>query len=291
MHIKDSYIREIGMMKKIILLFIGFLILSSSPLLAQERLDKTQIKKLCNTTMVNIYNDILVAKSRYPDLKNFNLDSLKKDDEGIYSIEYSADPSEGKYSKNRVFALGISIVGIEEVRYYRERGSFKKIFEFGFPLLGIKFQGYKQRGLRSKEFDIEGSVQKNGKLLLMEQDKYLPLQIIIESKKENFKVNEPVSFNVTLKNRSDKSYVVKDLDSNSLFFVYGDNTIWGAKEIGVKKYQSAPTVLLKPGRSITKTFNGTGFSIPKEYEISGFYVMTFNGVNPTGLLKIKVVPE
>lgn len=275
-------------MKKFVVLFFAFLVSFSSIGFAQEKLSKEEIEALCNTTMVNMYNDILVMKSKYPDLKDFNKNALKKDAAGNYYIEYSAAPEAGEYSENRFFAFAVSIIGLDEVKYYRERGSRKKIFDFGFPLLEIKFQGYKQRGLHSKELDIQALVKDNGKLLLMEQDKYLPLQVIVKSNKDAFKVDEIISFDVTLKNRGDKSYQVKDLNSQSLFFVYGDDTTWGAEEIGVKKSTEKNSVLLNPGRSVTKTFSGTGFSIPKEYEISCFYVMTFNGVNPSGLLNVRV---
>jgi hypothetical protein len=266
-----------------------FLFSSYTGVNAQEELDKEKLKALCNKTMVNIYNDLLEAKSKYSDLKHFNVDSLTKDENGVYVIEYEAKEKVlGKYSRERTYAIGVSIIDINDTRYRRERGSRKKIFEYGFPLLGIKFQGYRRKGLRSKEFDIQASVQKNGKLLLMEQDKYLPLELILESQKEAFKVNEDIKFDVTIKNRGGQSYKIKDLNSQTLFFVYGDNTTWGAQQIGTKKYATDKYVLLKPGRSVTKTFAGSGFDIPKEYEISCFYVMTFSGVNPSGLLNIKV---
>jgi len=277
-------------MKRIIFFFLVFLGTLLPNVCPQEKLNAEQLKELSNQTMIKIYNDILMKKSRYKGLKNFNKDFLLKDDNGVYFIEYTFKDAESKrFISNRAFAFGVSIIRLDETKYFSERGSRKKLFEFGFPLLGLKFQGYKRKGLRSKELDIEAAIQRNGKLLLDEQEKYLPLQLTVKASKESFKINENISLAVILENKSERSYQIKDLNASSLFFVYGDNTTWGAKETGVKKNQGQDRVILKPGRSISKVFEGSGFADPKEIEISCFYSMSIKGVNPSDFLTINVV--
>ena len=128
-------------------------------------------------------------------------------------------------------------------------------------------------------------MQNNGDLLLKEQRKYLPLKLSLKTVKERYAVNENIEFVVILENVSSNNLRIKDLDKDTLYFLYADMK-WGAVESESKKGKKE--FLLKPGEKIQKTFIGRGFSFPREFEIYCSYALTYKGVKPSNVLKVHV---
>jgi hypothetical protein len=244
------------------------------------------LKDLCNQVMFAIYQDITTFKEEYMELEDFGPYVLSENQYGIYSLEYEYIVSEG-FQKGERIAFGVTIVRLDDTNF-NQYGN--QAFAFGFPLLDLKFSGYQQESRRQEAFDIQKVIQKNGNLLLAEQNKHLPLKLTLETVKENYHVGEDIEIIVILQNVSSKNFWVKELSEDTLFFIYGD-THWGTRKIGPKKQQKIKRQILKQGQRISERFVGSGFLEPQEIEIFGSYVVTFKGVNPSSFLKIIITKE
>lgn len=241
-------------------------------------------KNLCNQVMLSIYDDIKSKKDRHKELENFSERSLTKNKYGIYAIKYTHRDSNGS-STTLPYSFGLTIIGIDDQSYFKNE---TKDFNYGFPLLKLKFSGFQNRTLKSKQFDISKSIQKFGLVLWDQQQIFMPLKLVLEPVKEVYQVGEDIEFRVKLINVSRQFVKIKELNEKTLFFLY-NNRVWGAKESNPKKTKDVKKITLKPGDFYSKQFIGNAFLIPKEFEIHGSYGMTFKGVKPYGSLKVKVV--
>ena len=244
------------------------------------------LQELCNQVIFAIYQDIAALKGRYPELEQYGPYVLSQNQYGIYSLEYEYLVSE-RFRKGELAAFGITIVRFEDTNF-RQHGN--QTFNFGFPLLDLKFAGYQEMFRRQEAFDIQTVIQKNGNLLLDEQSKLLPLKLTLETIKDSYLVGEDIEILVALENVSSRNLWVKELNQETLFFLYGD-TPWGAKEIGRKKLSKVKRQILEPGQKITARFVGSGFLEPQDVEIFGSYVETFKGVNPSSFIKVVIKKE
>lgn len=242
-----------------------------------------ETRALCNQVMLNIFDDIYAAKARYRELKDLDKNMLVKNQHDIYSLQYAYhNPLDETASS--VYEFGITILGTREENIFSDK---ENVFSLGFPLLDLKFAGYQIKGLKQKQFDILGTVQTHGQLLWNRQQRNLPVQLIVESVKESYPVGEDIDFMVTLKNLTKRNIKVKDLSEGTLFFLY-NNAVWGAREVDPQNNTGIKQIILKPLESITKRFRGEGSNFPKEFVIFASYGMTYKGVNPTSVLKIRV---
>jgi len=251
---------------------------------AQEPLSQ-EVVDISNQVMLAIYDDIFSGKHRYINLADFGRHTLTKNRYGIYSIEYKHEITEEGYRKGQFLMFGVTIVKLEDTDF-DEFG--RKAFHFNFPLLGLKFAGYGKTNRERNQFEIQKVVQKNGDPILREQVKRLPLKLSLETVKESYAVDESIKFVVTLENVSSKGLRIRDLNEHTLYFLYG-NTPWGTFEVGENIGKKAKRIVLEPGGKIRKTFTGSGFSSAQEVEIYCSYVLTFKGVKPSSILKIKIV--
>ncbi|MCK5013041.1 MAG: hypothetical protein KAS66_04430 [Candidatus Omnitrophica bacterium] len=239
------------------------------------------LRNICNHVMIAVYNDILSIKEDHDNLVNFGEHVLSQNQHRIYSIEYKREISEGA-RKGEFLKFGVTIVKPEDTNF-KEFG--QRAFNFSFPLLDLKFTGYQQTNRKWMKFDIQDVVRRNGDLLLEEQKKHLPLKLSLKTDKEYYNVRENIEVTVTLENVSRSNLWVKNLDNETLYFLYGDAK-WGTVAVGEKRKRK---LILKPGKKIHKKFVGSGSSIPREIEIYGSYNMTFKGVKPSSVLKVKIV--
>ena len=264
----------------IVLLCLLFSVSVSS---AQAPFDD-RLKEICNQVVLAIYNAVLSHKGRYKDLEDFDRQVLKENQYGIYSIDYRHTAVVGPY-KDKPFMFGVTIVRPEDTNFH-EFG--KQAFDFGFPLLDLKFAGYENIYWRSHQFSIQSVIQENGDPLLEEQQRYLPLKLSLRTVKEQYHVREDIDFIVTLENISSTNLWVRDLDAETLYFLY-DNAQWGAGESATKREERIKRLILRPGEKISKQFRGSGFSAPQEFDIYGSYIITFEGVKPSSILKVRVI--
>ncbi|MCK5081281.1 MAG: hypothetical protein KAR31_00105 [Candidatus Omnitrophica bacterium] len=231
--------------------------------------------------MIAIYNDILSIRGDHDNLVDFGEHVLSRNQHGVYTIEYQRKISDGA-RKGEFLNFGVTIVKPADANF-NEFG--RQAFNFGFPLLDIKIAGYQQTNRKWMKFDIQDVVRRNGDLLLEEQKKHLPLKLSLKTDKEYYNVRENIEVTVTLENVSRSNLWVKNLHNETLYFLYGDAK-WGTVAVGEKRKRK---LILKPGQKIHKKFVGSGSSIPREIEIYGSYNMTFKGVKPSSVLKVKIV--
>ena len=274
-------------MKKIITLFLLFLILTAShSAFAKEKtaLVDEETKKICNKLISNIYYDIIDMKDRYKELANFDERAMYENKLGIYTIMYKHDNKQpSSKSKRKVVAnFGVTIDHIESPTFKSQPGSF----DFGFSALNLKISGYQRKHILRSQFDIMPLIEKYGKMLMHHQQKYLSLKLSMRTLRDVYRVQEDIEFEVTLANVSKRHMRVKSLGFETLYFLF-DNNYWGTKPsssgTGGKK------VILKSGESISMRFKGESFQRPRDFEIHGIYRMIVDGVNPSGVLKVKVV--
>ncbi|HBR14755.1 MAG TPA: hypothetical protein DD723_04325 [Candidatus Omnitrophica bacterium] len=254
-----------------------------STLFGQELNLDEETKALCNQVMLNIFDDIYAAKDHYQELKDFDKDLLVKNRHDIYSLQYVYHAPFDRTAAS-VYEFGITILGLRDENIFSDK---ENVFSLGFPLLDLRFIGYQIKGLKQKQFDILGPVQTHGQLLWNQQQRNLPVRLILESVKESYQVGEEIDFIVTLKNLTKRNIKVKDLSEGTLYFLY-NNAAWGAREVDPQNDAGIKQIILKPLESISKRFRGEGSNSPKEFEIYGSYGMTYKGVNPTSMLKIQV---
>ena len=242
------------------------------------------LKGICNSVMIAIYNDILSIRGDHDNLVDFGEHVLSRNQHGVYTIEYQRKISDGA-RKGEFLNFGVTIVKPADANF-NEFG--RQAFNFGFPLLDIKIAGYQQTNRKWMKFSIQDVVQRNGDLLLEEQKKYLPLKVSLKTDKESYKVGENIPITATLENVSRKNLWIRALDRETLYFLY-DNAQWGAVELGKRTEERREKFILKPGEKVHKRFIGSGSSVPREIEIYCSYAITFKGVKPSSVIKVKII--
>ena len=135
-------------------------------------------------------------------------------------------------------------------------------------------------------------IKKYSEPLMDEEQKLMPYRLTVVADKESFFIKEDVYFTVTLTNLTKKNIKVKDLNAQTLYFLY-NNRPWGAElvEDEKDKEKKDELILLKPDEFVRRKFKSAGFTVPKEFEIFSSYAMTYQGVNPTSKLKIRVIEK
>jgi len=242
------------------------------------------LKTKFNDVMYAAYQDILSVKDDYEELQNFDRTALSKNRYGVYSINYYYEGPLGPYEKAEI-TFGLTIFP-EDDETYDQYG--RKAFYYGFPLLGAKFSGYQVTVRYRDAFDIHKMIQKHGDVLLEEQKKNLPLVLSIEALKDSYHIDESVDFIVSLENVSAKNYRIKDLNAGTLKFFYDEKELI-AKDTGQSRYSGQEKIVLDPSEKISKKFTISGFSDLGDVVIYCSYLLTFKGVEPSGILRIKII--
>lgn len=241
------------------------------------------LKEVCNSVMIAIYNDILSMKQDYVNLEDFGEHVLTRNQRGIYRIEYQHTILDGM-RKGEFLAFGATIVKSEDTNF-NEHG--QQAFNFDFPLMGIKFSGYQKTSRKFMKFSIQEIVQKNGDPLLLEQQKHLPLRLTLKPNQDSYKIGENMKISVILENVSRKNLWIKDLNGETLYFLYND-VKWGAVEVSASEKKRRRKFILEPGQKIRKKFIGSGSSVVRTIEVYCSYAMAFKGVRPASVLTVEV---
>jgi len=266
-----------------ILLLSAFLCLRPAAAAAQSPVLDDATIKICNDIIMNIYYRILEEKPKYEELSDFDEKALYQNPLGIYAIVYHSS-REVDSRQRSPYALGITIDRIGDETFKSTPGSFN----FGFPVLGLKITGYQQKHLLRTQYNMLPLIDEFGAVLARHQQEYMPLKLYLRTLKDTYHVREDIEFEVELKNVAKNNMIVKSLGVNSLFFLF-NNQFWGTQpssgDVGGRD------VILKSGESLTMRFKGESFQRPREFEIVCTYAMSIQGVNPSGVLNIRVIEE
>ena len=238
-----------------------------------------EIKALCNKVMLNIYKQILVDKEKYPELAKFGEKNLFENQQGIYAIVYQmTDP---KISKTP-FEFGATIVPIKN-KIFEDQGVYA--FNLEFPFLDLKFAGYGKKSPKHR-YEILNVLNEYGIPLSDYQQKFMPLQLRLETDKAQYKVKEPIKFAVELKNVSKRHMWVNVMKDETLYCLFNMHS-WGA-QMEAETSEGQEKIILKSGESLKRMFIGEGLVEQKDVEIYCSYGMSLQGVKPSGVLKVKV---
>lgn len=237
----------------------------------EDRVIPPEAVEISNQVILHIYQDIFDAKAQYPDLADFGEDCLFKNRHGILLIMY-----EPKNSKARVpYRLGITVEGLGDDEFAQENGRF----HYMFPKAGLKITGFQQKHPLRTQFDVMPLVTQHGMLLEEYQQEFMPLKIFVRPAKERFKIREDIEFDVALKNVSKRHMIVRSLGHDTLYFMI-NNQVWGTSPLSGQRGGS--NEVLRSGEETVLRFKGESFQRPQEVEITCFYRMSLEGVNPIG---------
>ena len=254
-----------------------FLLLTFVGLAQAESAVSQEAIELSNQTILGIYQEIINQKSNYPELKDFGESCLFKNKNGMYVLIYdykdlvTGDP----------YNFGITINVMDSTDFNDRVGRFS----YGFPALGLKIVGFFNKHPIRTQYDIMPLISKHGMDLAEYQQGFLPLRIFIEPVKDVFKVKENLQFNIILKNVGKRHMVVKSLGEGSLFFLV-NNQAWGKNPLSGNP--GGKDEILKSGEEIQLKLKGESFQKPQEVEITCFYGMSIDGVNPIAKARVRI---
>ncbi len=257
------------------------------PAHAQEKmvLDEAT-KELCNKIMMDIFTEIRDSQGQFPELQGFNENNLSKNPYGFLSINFE-NPKYVSPGRDYYYKFSLTIDGMED-QSPREPNS--QPLQFGFPILGLKFQGYQVMRIRGRHFSLTPLIEKFGRVLYDHQQKYVKLKLVIEPEKRIYKIGERISFKVSLKNLTGQSLKVKPLNDKTLFFTINDR-VWGTQPETAQPGESVKEEVLYPTYSVSRSFKGDSFRTSGEVEIRCTYNMVYKGVLPVTSTRLKIIPD
>lgn len=236
------------------------------------------VHALANEVIMDIYNSADKLKSGHPELADFGRLALLKNAYGLPKIDYEYfDPE----IKTKTYAFAVEAVKPADENPY---GRGPKVFAIEYKLLNIKLIGYLDRKLIT-QYNMKDLVLEKARKLSNRQQQLIPYEVILETTKSVYKKEEPIEFIVTLKNKTNQNLKVRDLNGETLHFLFNDRA-WGTRELN-PNVRVRP-ILLGPYESISKTFKGMGFKVSKEFLIIGTYSLPYKGAFAEGELKVKV---
>ncbi|MBF0484848.1 MAG: hypothetical protein HQL25_09110 [Candidatus Omnitrophica bacterium] len=238
----------------------------------------------CNLAMDQIYDHIVKMKKIYKELSNFEQMVPVKNKYGVKTFDYKYEDFDSR--RPLKYQLGVEVIkSIDKSSFSGKEGYFQR----ELPLLGVKLAGFVDAGGRQRFFDLEQYIEDFGKALWNIQQDYLPYKLMLKPEKEIYAIGEDISFKVTLKNTGRQILKFKDLNENTVFFLYGGKP-WGIKRTN-ESAKDIADFYLKPGEIRTTIFKGDAFNMPKDVEIECTYALPYKGVRPSGILKVKVIRE
>jgi hypothetical protein len=269
------------MLMKYVMLFFFLMV---SPAWSQS-IDKRAVE-VSNQVMRNIYNDLVSLKDRYPELEGLSERNLSKNEYGIYRLNYIS-PMTDSFGNTKNYVIDVTISVYNGDDYLTSTG--EGFFNYDFPLLRVRLLGNQSFVYKSKQFDILDIVEKNKDILAEEQQKRLPFRLGVKTSKDNFSKNEDIEFIVTLQNTTDRVLMVKELSPKTVHFLINGQA-WPVT--AVKEGKRISHNVLKSAESMSRRFKIQGLNRRKEFNVVCTYSMTYEGINPTALLKVKIVrPE
>jgi hypothetical protein len=267
-------------MKYLVILFF----LMASPAWSQS-IDRRAVE-VSNQVVMNIYNDISSQKDRYPELANLSQENLSKNEYGIYRLNY-VYPMTDQFGNTKNYGFDVTVSAFNGSDDLTSKG--EGFFNYDFPLLKVRMLGNQTFVYKSKQFNIRDIIEQNKDVLANEQQKRLPFRLAVSTAKDSFSKDEDIEFIVTLQNTTDHVLMVKELSPKTVHFLINGQA-W--QITAVKEGKRISHSVLKSGESMTRRFNGQGLNRRKEFDVVCTYSMTYEGINPTASLKVKIIhPE
>lgn len=240
--------------------------------------------KLGNQLIVNIFQDINDHKDSYKELEDLSEENVLVQENGLYQLKYTYF-GVGESTAMKSYGLNIQLLPLMT---NKKSNLDDENFRYDYPILGLSLVGSQYRALKSKQLDIRLIVENDQLFLSEKQQEKLPFRLSVQTTKDSFKENEDIEIEVSLKNVSGHSLKVKKLSSKTLRFTI-DNNVWGTTEISAADIGRGEHTILKAGESIKKIFKGKGLNRYKEFKIYCYYNMSHQGVNPMGVLRVRIL--
>ena len=237
-----------------------------------------------NEAVDAIVQEIISAKTGYPELEGFSRSVISQDANGFDSVSYKHDSSSAAFNNQDPYAyeLTISVRQLGEQENIPVDGSLLSI---KFPLLGMKVVVESQKKGESTSFDLKKIVESNMEGLKSLEQESLPFRLELRAQKESYEVYEDITIVATLKNKGFKAFQLADLDENSLYCKIGQSE-WGGLETSPKINQ-----ILSSNASIAKILRVYGVDTPQELWISCTYAIAYKGVQPYNRIKVAIKPR
>ena len=264
-----------------VIITVFCLIFNSLPCWAEKTVLDDETRNVCNQVILDIFKNIQSTASRYEALENFSESALAQNADGLYSINYSYGPDSAL--NNQTFQFGVMIIPIDEQKSF---SIYQYNFSLDFPLLGLKLLGYQGRSSKEREINLQAIVREHGRLLITQQQKFMPIQLKLEPSQSVFRTGENIEFKVILTNNTEKNMLVKKLSQKSLSINFNRNP-WDTDDV-VSTYKTEKNYILKKHESISKKFTADPVYAPKEIEISASYGLAFKGVYPYDSIKFTI---
>lgn len=265
---------------RMIIMTIGCLsfFLSADGLRAEQKsIIPPEAVEISNKIILNIYQDIFDAKIGYPELQNFGEENLFKNRHGIYGIRYA----DKNLKTGDPYRMGVTISTMDDIEFSGE----EERFNYGFAKVNLKITGFQQKHPLRTQFDMMPLVTKYGMMLAQYQQEFMPLRIFIKPVKDVFKVKEDIEFDVILENVTKRHMIIKSLGQDTLYFLI-NNQEWGTSPLSGRS--GGTDEILKSGQQTVLRFKGESFQRPQKVEITCFYRMSIDAVNPIGKVGITI---
>lgn len=265
-------------MKKIMMFIMGLMlfVFAAHPASGQADGECQELVSVCNQTLKDMAAGIEKYKIRHKELQGFDDHCILKDAEGFDQIVY-ADPRSS-------YGFTLKFLPIDAENPFSDDGIS---FVYELPLLELKLVGFVTKGRKYSFFNPEEYWDDWVERLQVYQQKFLPYQFILNTDKEMYLTNEPIYLTVTITNTSDRILRFKDLNEQTVFFMY-DGAPWGVRRVR-EEAKSVETIFLNPGRSFIARFQGEAFRLSKEdIRIKCVYALPFKGVRPLQMIRFSV---
>lgn len=240
---------------------------------------------VANQVIRAVFEDMLKSVGRYGDLDGLGPDHLSLNEFGILQIHF-VQRNVPRPEINPPLEIGVAAVPLGQVDVW---GQDHPSFELMYPFLDLKIVGYQVDNKKARQYPLIKTIMTQGHWLDEHQQLHLPFRMSIIPDQPEFGVGETVGFVVRLENHSGLNLTVRQISEETLYLNI-DGAEWGAREIAGGGDQRRGRVILRPGESIQKHFNVGPYGRKGEVDIYGIYHITFEGVNPAGRVRIKIIP-
>lgn len=237
-----------------------------------------------NKVILNVYEKIFNEREQHSELKDFNSNVLKKQNNGILLLYYRYDEYMS-IKRDELYHFGFTMNKLGEMNPFHEVG---QSFKFVYPILGVQIVGARADTIiKKKQFDFLPIVEETiTGLWRLEQDR-LPYQLKVSPSKRLYKVNEKITLTLQLANMLRYNQKLKDIDSNALKFQINEN-LYGSQDFDTEQIKKAKTVIFNPHQKRSRKIYLDGFEDPGVYEISCTYLLPYQGVFPQDVVRITV---
>lgn len=239
--------------------------------------------RVVNEAIVKIFEDAKLAGETESAFANLSQEHLTKTSLGFTKFEYQTEYVD-QFGRPLNYTFVITAVGLSDAHPYE--GVADKKFVYEYPLLGLKVVGTQSRTHSRFGFNSEKILTHRLRAIEDYQQSKLPLNLIINHDKEEYRPGETITITLRVKNISAKSLLIKDLNEYTLYMSYAGKT-WGSQDATMVK-NTGKGVVLKPGSEISLDFTINAPNVAKDVDVYCAYNLAYEGILPSDLVTIKV---